>query len=40
MLIDFVKLTLSFPVGFNFLVEAKFYAMNLFGEAAMQSYKM
>lgn len=40
MLIDFIELTLLFPVGFHFLVVVKVYAMSLFGDAAMQSYEM
>lgn len=39
MLIDFIELTLSFSVGFHFLVVAKVFVMSLFGEAAMQSYE-
>lgn len=40
MLIDFIELTLSFPVGFHFLVVATVDAMSMFGEAAMQAYEM
>lgn len=40
MLIDFIDLTLSFPVGFHFLVVATVDAMSLFDEAAMQVYEM
>lgn len=40
MRIDFLELTLSFPVGFSFFIVAIVDAMTLFGETTMQVYEM